>query len=42
MDKLSPLVAILLAVLGTLLMTGVVGLAFVQLRKKRPVKGNVM
>ncbi|GFY67123.1 cell adhesion molecule 2 [Trichonephila inaurata madagascariensis] len=38
MSKLSPLAGILLAALGTLLMIGVVGLAFVQIRKRRPQK----
>ncbi|XP_035207453.1 nephrin-like [Stegodyphus dumicola] len=41
MAKLSPLVAILLAVVGTLLMIGVVGLAFVQIRKRRPIKASI-
>ncbi|GIY25012.1 cell adhesion molecule 2 [Caerostris darwini] len=40
MSKLSPLIGILLAVLGTLLMIGVVGLAFVQIRKRRTPKNN--
>ncbi|XP_035221703.1 nephrin-like [Stegodyphus dumicola] len=38
MGALSPLVAVLLAVLGTLLMIGVVALALVQVRKRRPRK----
>ncbi|GBN96216.1 hypothetical protein AVEN_133984-1, partial [Araneus ventricosus] len=41
MSKLSPLVGILLAVLGTLLMIGVVGLAFVQIRKRRSPKTSI-
>nr|XP_015925746.2 hemicentin-1 isoform X2 [Parasteatoda tepidariorum] len=34
----SPIAAILLAALGTLLMIGVVGIAFIQLRRRRPLK----
>ncbi|CAL1260781.1 unnamed protein product [Larinioides sclopetarius] len=41
MSKLSPLVGILLAALGTLLMIGVVGLAFVQIRKRRSPKTSI-
>ncbi|GFT40207.1 nephrin [Nephila pilipes] len=41
MSKLSPLVGILLAALGTLLMIGVVGLAFVQIRKRKPQKTSI-
>ncbi|GFW45047.1 cell adhesion molecule 2 [Trichonephila clavipes] len=41
MSKLSPLAGILLAALGTLLMIGVVGLAFVQIRKRRPQKTSI-
>lgn len=39
MGSLSPLVAVLLAALGTLLMIGVVALALVQVRRRRPRKG---
>ncbi|GFW44774.1 uncharacterized protein TNCV_4510881 [Trichonephila clavipes] len=38
MSSLSPLVTVLLAALGTLLVIGVVALALVQIRKKRPRK----
>ncbi|GIY45543.1 uncharacterized protein CDAR_545081 [Caerostris darwini] len=38
MSSLSPLVTILLAALGTLLVIGVVALALVQVRRKRPRK----
>lgn len=37
----SPLVAVLLAVLGTLLLIGVVALALVQIRKRKPRKGII-
>ncbi|GFQ85537.1 uncharacterized protein TNCT_296511 [Trichonephila clavata] len=40
MSSLSPLVTVLLAALGTLLVIGVVALALVQIRKKRPRKGS--
>lgn len=39
MGTLSPLVAVLLAVLGTLLVIGVVALALVQIRRRKPRKG---